>query len=142
MKFQAVSENQMIEYYLENLNKVNEQKIITFREVKNNQKRIDIVQFPVRKNGLGMAHAIEFKVFNWRGGFKQALGNRVLMPYNSLAIWEDYENKVNKDELSNEGIGLVIVSKEKNIIEIKPKKSQFLMRSVYQNIRKKYSQNS
>lgn len=142
MKSQAISENQMIEHYLENLNNANEQKIITFREVKNNQKRIDIVQFPVRKNGLGMAHAIEFKVFNWRSGFKQALGNRVLIPYNSLAIWEDYENKVNKDELSNEGIGLVIVSKEKNKIEIKPKKSQFLMRSVYQNIRKKYSQNS
>jgi hypothetical protein len=136
MKSQTISENQMIEYYLYNLKNENKQEIIAFREVKNNQKRIDIVQFPVRKRGLGIAHAIEFKVFNWRAGFKQALGNRVLMPYNSIAIWEDYEYKINKEELLNEGIGLVIVSKDKNKVKIKPSKSQYLMRAIYQNIRK------
>ncbi|GAG94242.1 unnamed protein product [marine sediment metagenome] len=37
--------------------------------------------------------------------------------------------------LINEGIGLIIVTKDKNIIELKPKKSKYLIQPNYQKIR-------
>ncbi len=132
---QVISEFDMVNIYLENLRKQEGDKILVFKEVRNNQKRIDIVQMKKHNNRLGTAHAIEFKVFNWKKGFGQALGNRVLMPYNSLAIWKDYKNKVKREVLINEGIGLIIVSKDENIIELKPKKSNFLLYFTYQKIR-------
>ena len=134
---QIISEFDMVNTYIENLRKQEGDKILIFKEVRNNQKSIDIVQLKKYNNRLGTAHAIEFKVFNWRRGFGQALGNRVLIPYNSLAIWEDYENKVDREILINEGIGLIIVSKDKNIVELKPKKSRYLLNSIYQKIRER-----
>ena len=134
---QIISEFDMVNTYIENLKKKEDDKILIFKEVRNNQKRIDIVQIKKHKNRLGTAHAIEFKVFNWKKGFGQALGNRVLLPYNSLAIWEDYENKVDREILINEGIGLIIVAKNKNIVELKPKKSKYLLNSTYQKIRER-----
>jgi len=136
-KQQTISEFDMVNTYIENLRKQESDKILVFKEVRNNQKRIDIVQIKKYNNRLGTAHAIEFKVFNWKKGFGQTLGNRVLIPYNSLAIWEDYENKVDREILINEGIGLIIVSKDKNIVELKPKKSIYLLNSIYQKIRER-----
>lgn len=136
-KQQSISEFDMVNTYIENLRKQEGDKILIFKEVRNNQKRIDIVQIKKYNNRLGTAHAIEFKVFNWKKGFGQTLGNRVLIPYNSLAIWEGYENKVDREILINEGIGLIIVSKDKNIVELKPKKSNYLLNSIYQKIRER-----
>ena len=130
------TEERMIDIYLENLKNQHGDKFFTFKEVRNNQKRIDLVEFKKKKNGFGPAHAIEFKIFHWKGGLKQALGNRVLMPYNSLAIWENYENKINRDLLKTDGIGLIIVSNSGNFVELKSKKSNILMISVYNKIRK------
>ena len=111
---QIISEFDMVNTYIENLRKQEGDKILIFKEVRNNQKRIDIVQIKKYNNRLGTAHAIEFKVFNWKKGFGQTLGNRVLVPYNSLAIWKDYEDKVDREMLINEGIGLIIVTKDRN----------------------------
>ncbi len=140
-KQQVISESDMVNAYIENLKKQEGDKILIFKEVRNNQKRIDIVQIKKYKNRLGSAHAVEFKVINWKRGFEQALGNRVLAPYNSLAIWEDYEKKVEREMLINEGIGLIIVSKKKNFVELKPKKSKYLVKSTYQKIREKIKYN-
>ena len=134
-KQQSISEFDMVNIYIENLRKQEGDKILIFKEVRNNQKRIDIVQIKKYNNRLGTAHAIEFKVFNWKKGFGQTLGNRVLIPYNSLAIWKDYEDKVDREMLINEGIGLIIVYIDKNIIELKPKKSKYLIQPNYQKIR-------
>ncbi len=132
---QIISESEMVNTYIGNLKLLEGDKILIFKEVKNNQKRIDLVQLRKYNNRFGTAHALEFKVFNWKKGFGQTLGNRVLIPYNSLAIWKDYEDKVDRDMLINEGIGLIIVTKDKNIIELKPKKSKYLIQTNYQKIR-------
>ena len=132
---QSISEKEMVDTYVQNLKKEKGNKIVIFKEVKNFQKRIDIVELPRRKNGLGIAHAIEFKVFNWREGFKQALGNRVLMPYNSLAIWDEYKDKVIAEELRREGIGFIVINKNKNKIMFSPKRSPYLIHSTYNKIR-------
>ena len=134
---QNISEAEMVNIYIDNLRKQEAEKMLIFKEVRNNQKRIDIVQIPRYKSRLGIAHAIEFKVFDWRKGFGQALGNRVLIPHNSLAIWKDYKNKVNREMLINEGIGLIIVAKDKNIVEFKPKKSKYLINQTYKKIRER-----
>jgi len=134
---QRISETEMVDLYIENLRHIEGDKIQIFREVRNRQKRIDIVEFTKRNHILGPGHAVEFKVFNWKKGFSQSLGNRVIMPYNSLAIWYDYEDKVKREELISEGIGLIIVHKDKNLIEIKPKKSKYLIYSSYKNIRER-----
>ncbi len=131
-----LTEESMVEIYLKNLKNQHGDKYLTFKEIRNKQKRIDLVEITKKKNGFGSAHAIEFKIFHWKGGLKQALGNRVLMPYNSIAIWKDYENKINRDLLKTEGIGLIIVSNNGNFVELKSRKSNILMVSVYNKIRK------
>lgn len=130
-----ISEKEMVDIYIENLKKLRGDKIIIFKEVKKSQKRIDIVEVTRKKNGFGTVHGIEFKVSNWRTGFRQALGNRVLLPFNSLAIWNDYKDRIKKEELINEGIGLIIVKEDKNVIQLKPKKSKYLIKINYQKIR-------
>jgi hypothetical protein len=139
---QNISERQMVKIYIENKREHDNDKIIIFKEVKRNQKRIDIVEVEIAKNGLEIVHGIEFKVFNWKSGFRQALGNRVLLPFNSVAIWDSYEKKIDKDELKREGIGLIIVKKDRNIVRLKPKKSKYLIELNYKKIKdnlEKYS---
>lgn len=133
---QTISEMEMRKIYLSNLRKKYSDKFLIFQEVKNFQKRIDIVTIQKYKNNkLGPAHGVELKVKNWRNGLIQTKRNRSLIPFNSLAIWEDYKNKINKEELINNGIGLIIVSKNKNLKEINPKRSKSLIKSTYQKIR-------
>lgn len=137
MVMQPISEKEMVDIYVKNLKKEKGNRIEIFKEVKNFQKRIDIVELPRKKKGFGIAHAIEFKVFNWREGFKQALGNRVLIPYNSLAIWDEYKDKVKEEELRREGIGFMVIKENKNEIRLNPKRSPYLIHSAYNRIRNK-----
>lgn len=138
---QRVSENEMVNQYIRNLKKKKGDKIHLFREVKNRQKRIDVVEFSRRNHGLGPGHAIEFKVSDWKRGFEQALGNRVIMPFNSLAIWNDFEKNIKRNPLKDEGIGLIIVDYDDFIVELKPKKSKYLIYSNYKKIRDKIKNN-
>lgn len=133
---QTISEVEMRKIYISNLMSKYPDKFLIFQEVKNFQKRIDIVMIPKYENSkLGPAYAVELKVKNWRGGLKQANRNRCLIPFNSLAIWEDYKDRIVKEEFIKNGIGLIIVSKNKNQKEINPKKSNSLIKSTYERIR-------
>lgn len=130
------SEDTMIKIYLSNEKKKSDKNRIIAQEIQNFQKKIDMVEIPIYSNNrYGSIHAIEFKVLNWQNCYKQSLRNRIMFPFNSIAIWDNITERVKKDLLINEGIGLIKVSYDKNIQLIKPKKSPFLDKSLYKKLR-------
>jgi len=132
------SEEEMIEIFIKLWIENSEKKDILVREVSNSQKRIDLIRIPKNSKGrLGPAHAIEFKIKDWRQCFKQCRGNRVLLPYNWLAIWKGFAHRIKREELEKQGIGLIEVSRNSVEIIIKPKKSPFVDEFYYKRIRKK-----
>ena len=134
------SEEEMVEIFIKLWRENSEKRDILVREVSNYQKRIDLIPIPIYSNGrLGPAHAIEFKIKNWRQCFKQCRGNRVLMPYNWLAIWKDFAHRIKREELEEQGIGLIEVSRNSFEIVLKPKRSPFVDEFYYKKIRRKIS---
>jgi hypothetical protein len=69
--------------------------------------------------------SIEAKLFDWKGGFYQALRYKAYSHKSYLAISEEFAHRVDRDLLKEHNIGLIIVSPEKidfsiNIINEKP----------------------
>ncbi|MFX1258663.1 MAG: hypothetical protein ACFFAN_12445 [Promethearchaeota archaeon] len=127
----------MIKIFLKNWEELKRHKCIFAREIRFRQKRIDLIQIPLYKNKrLGTAHAIEFKLKNWRECFKQAKKNRLFMPKNTIAIWKNHISKVIKEELIDEGIGLIEVSYEKNRTILKPQQNPYIDKLIYFKLRK------
>ena len=132
------SEKTMVEIYLSNEKKNSGKKRIIAQEIQNYQKKIDMAEIPIySKNRYGSVHSIEFKVLNWQNCYRQSLRNRIFFPFNSIAIWDHIAERVKKDLLIVEGIGLIKVSRDKNIQLIKPKKSPFVDANLYKKLRKK-----
>ena len=131
------TEEQMVEIFLRNWKESERQKSLFVREVRINQKKIYLIQIPKYKNNhLGIGHAIEFKLKNWKDCLNQAKKNRLFMPMNTIAIWKTYISEVKKEDLIEEGIGLIEVSKKKNRTILKPQRSQFTDRFLYSKLRK------
>ena len=63
--------------------------------------------------------SIEAKLFDWKGGFHQALRYKAYSHKSYLAISEEFAHRVDRDLLKEHNIGLIIVSPEKVDISIK-----------------------
>ncbi len=63
--------------------------------------------------------SIEAKLFNWKGGFYQALRYKAYSHKSYLAISEEFAHRVDRNLLKEHNIGLIIVSPEKIDISIK-----------------------
>ena len=135
-KTNSFSEKEVVDIYLKNKKDDLERNILFKKEVKFKQKSIDLVEIPEYTSSYGLGHAIEFKISDWRKGLQQAIMNKVLFPYSSLAIWEEYIHRINIVEFKAHGIGLVEVSSKANKIILKPKKSDFLNESIYRKLKK------
>lgn len=136
-KTRIPSEKEMIEIFLGILNKESGREYVQAKEVRFFKKRVDLVQIPKKRdNSFGAAHAIEFKICDWKTGLKQAKRNRILFPYNTLAIWKDFSHRVNKDELETEGIGLIVISHNESDQLLNPKRSPYIDRFHHRRLRK------
>lgn len=129
------SEEAMEEIFIKNWASIQRDGGILAQQVRRHQKRIDIVYIPKYSNRFGNAYSIELKIKDWKGCLRQCLRNRVLLPYNYMAIWDKFAHRVDHSCLKSEGIGLIIVSLEKNEIVFKPKKSKFVEKSIYSKLR-------
>ncbi len=117
--------------------KKSEPNIIIIKERGYRQKKIDLIEINLKTN-LNF-HGVEFKIKNWKLGLKQCLGNRILVPYNSLAIYYKYEKNIHIEEFSKHGIGLIIISDDGFRQKILPKKNDLLnyykYHCIYEKIR-------
>lgn len=130
------NEEEMVDVFLRSWKITYNRRFIFSMEVKFYQKRVDYVQIPLyNKNRLGAAHAIEFKLFDWKNGLKQAKQNRVIFPFNTIAIWHDFVHRVNLGELKREGIGLIEVSYNESKIILKPQRSPYIDKFHYEYLR-------
>lgn len=118
-----MKEKDLVKKYIKNQIQ-NNQTAQYIRELGYRQKKVDVVEYdPYSDCPL---HGIEFKIKNWRIGFQQCLGNRDLIPYNSLALFHEFIKNVDITSLKEKGIGLISLEKNKAIQLIKPSKSEFL----------------
>ena len=63
--------------------------------------------------------SIEAKLFDWKGGFYQALRYKAYSHKSYLAISKEYAHRVDKELLKEHNIGLIIVSPEKIYFSVK-----------------------
>ena len=68
--------------------------------------------------------SIEAKLFDWKGGFYQALRYKAYSHKSYLAISKEFAHRVDRDLLNKHNIGLIIVSPEKVDISIKAIKEE------------------
>ncbi len=129
-----MKETDLVNNYFEIRNK-EESNYIIVREKGYRQKKIDIIE--INFESKYPFHGIEFKISNWKLGLKQCLGNRILVPYNSLALYYKFEKNVNIEEFAKYGIGLIIIYDDDYAQKILPKKNNLLNYSKYQCIYEK-----
>jgi len=118
-----MKEKDLVENYI-NIQIQNNYSTNIVKEFGYRQKKIDIIEVNIDSNTP--VHGIEFKIKDWKLGFKQCLGNRILVPYNSLALYHEYIKNVNIESLKQKGIGLISLHKNENKQLIKPKKSSII----------------
>lgn len=127
-----MKEFELVNNYIKNNNN---KQIRIFKEIGYRKKNIDVVEFdPKSEDNI---HGIEFKIKNWKLGFRQCLGNRILVPYNSLAIYHKYLRNINKELLIKYGIGLISLDDGGFKIILTPKKSEIINQSKFNVIKKK-----
>lgn len=118
-----MKEKELVDNYILFQSNIN-QSIKIIKEFGYRQKKIDIVEFdPDSKYFL---HGIEFKIKNWKLGFEQCLGNRILVPFNSLALYHKYIKNVNLELLKNYGIGLISIEDDNFFRLLDPLESNIL----------------
>lgn len=110
-------------------------QIKAFKEIGYRQKKIDIVEFNLDSEEY--IHGIEFKIKNWKEGYRQCLGNRILVPYNSLAIFHKYIKNVDKDKLVKKGIGLISLEEDNFRTILTPQKSKIINENMFNVVKKK-----
>ncbi|MHA2338687.1 MAG: hypothetical protein ACXACX_15370 [Candidatus Hodarchaeales archaeon] len=134
-----MKEAELVENYITFRKKL-DPNIIVIKERGYRQKKIDLIEIDLNTN-LNF-HGIEFKIKNWRLGLKQCLGNRILVPYNSLAIYYKYESNIHIEEISKHGIGLIIICDDDYKQKIPPRKNDLLnlnkYHQIYEKIRRIY----
>lgn len=115
--------------------KKKESDCILIKEKGYRQKKIDLIEIDFKSELF--IHGIEFKISNWKIGLKQCLGNRILVPYNSLALYYKYEKNIKIIEFSKYGIGLIIIYENYFQHKILPKRNDLLNHNKYQYIYEK-----
>jgi hypothetical protein len=118
-----MKEKDLVENYI-NIQIQNNYSANIVKEFGYRQKKIDVIEVDLDSNTP--VHGIEFKIKDWKLGFKQCLGNRILVPYNSLALYHKYIKNVNIESLKQKGIGLISLHKNESKQLIKPKKSSII----------------
>ena len=129
-----MKETDLVDIYIEIRNNEESNHIIV-REKGYRQKKLDIIE--INFNSKYLFHGIEFKINNWKLGLEQCLGNRILVPYNSLALYYKFEKNVNIEEFVKYGIGLIIIYDDDYVQKILPKKNNLLNYSKYHYIYEK-----
>ncbi len=134
-----MKETDLVNFYFEVRNREESNHII-IREKGYRQKKIDIIE--INFESKYSFHGIEFKISNWKLGLKQCLGNRILVPFNSLALYYKFEKNVSIEEFAKYGIGLIIIYDDDYLQKIQPKKNNLLnykkYQCIYQKIRNIY----
>ena len=110
-------------------------RIKAFKEIGYRQKKIDIVEFNLDSEEY--IHGIEFKIKNWKEGYRQCLGNRILIPYNSLAIFHKYIKNVDKDKFVKNGIGLISLEEDSFKTILTPRRSSIINENMFKIMKKK-----
>ena len=136
-----MNETELVNKYI-SIRKKTASNVIIIKERGYRQKKIDIIEVNIKSKLY--FHGIEFKIYNWKLGLKQCLGNRILVPYNSLALYYKYEKNIKISELSKYGIGLIIIYDNDYEQKIIPKRNKLLNQRKYQfileNIKNLYPQ--
>lgn len=132
--FYLMKETDLVDNYIL-IRKRIKPKVIIIKERGYRQKKIDLIEVKIKPKFT--FHGIEFKIYNWKLGLKQCLGNRILVPYNSLALYYKYEKNIDTKEFSKYGIGLIILYNDDYKQKILPKKNNLLNHNKYQCIYEK-----
>ena len=84
------------------------QDCIVLRQASFSRKRIDIVK---KDKNDERVTAIEIKLRDWQGGFRQAKINAIACDQSYLAIWHQHSGPVlsNRKIFEDAGIGLIVI---------------------------------
>lgn len=81
-------------------------------------KRIDLVCIKNRR-----MHAIELKVYDWKGAVRQAYSNLYVADYSYVGLWHETAARVDREAFKRSGIGLLEVNTRECRLAVRPKRS-------------------
>lgn len=64
----------------------------------------------------GRVHAIELKVRDWRGAFRQAYSNLYMADYSHVGLWHERVPRADHDMFAKCGIGLLSVGRSCDVV--------------------------
>ena len=71
----------------------------------------------------GRVHAIELKVRDWKGAFRQAYSNLYTADYSHVGLWYERIPRADHDMFARDGIGLLSVGRSCDVV-VRAKRSQ------------------